>query len=218
MARQLRRVGKIELPSGDSLIVESDIRNLSKMLKRVGGPGLQRAKTRATNKTLLKTRTQARKGLAKKFNLPAKSVNPHITSINATRTKDVAILQGRGARIPIYQTKGAKTQKKLGVAVNTGTGRRVIKHTFIGTMPSGHIGIFKRTLGKPVRRVYYKTDKGTTNNRALPITELKFPPMSHMLTNRVVGDKLFKFYRTEYPGQLRKQLNSEWDKARGVGG
>lgn len=216
MAR-FRRIGKVELPSGNSIIIESDIRSLTKIMGHVSKIGLSRARTRATNKTLLKTRTQARKGLAKKFNLPAKEVNAHITSINATRGKDIAILQGRGARIPIYKTKGAKTQKKLGVAVNTGTGRRVIKHTFIGTMPSGHVGIFKRTLGKPVKRVYYKDEQGKTNSRALPIRELKFPPMSHMLTNKKVANKLMDFFTREYPSQLRAQLNSEWNKARGIG-
>ena len=213
----LRRVAKLELPSGNDIIVESDIRSITKILRHVSKSGLSRARMRATNKTLLKTRTRARKGLAKKFNLPAKVINPQVTHINATRNKNTAILQGRGSRIPIYKTKGAKTQKKLGVAVNTGTGRRVIKHTFIGTMPSGHIGIFKRTLGKPVKRVYYKDSAGRTNNRSLPIRELTFPPMAHMLTNKKVANPLMDYYIREYPNQLRAQLNSEWNKARGIG-
>lgn len=211
-----RRHGKIALPQGGNIFIESDIRTLTKGLKRVGG-NIPRAQTRALNKTLLKTRTQARKGIAKKFNLPAKVVNPTITSVNATRSKGIAYLQGRGSRIPIYKTKGAKTQKRLGVSVNTGTGRRVIKHTFIATMPSGHIGIFKRTLGVPVKRFYYKTADGRVNNRQLPIRELTFPPMSHMITNQRVATELFKFFTNDYPLQLRRQLNAEMDRARGVG-
>jgi hypothetical protein len=212
-----RRVAEIKLPSGNEIYVESDIQSLTKILRHVSKSGLQRARTRATNKTLLKTRTQARRGLAKKFNLPAREVNPKLVSVNATKSKDTATLIGKGSRIPIYKTKGAKTQKKLGVAVNTGTGRRVIKHTFIATMPSGHVGIYKRTLGVPVRRFYYKDSQGRTQNRALPIRELMFPPMAHMLTNPRVAGPLFDFYTREYPGQLRIQLNSEWDKARGRG-
>ena len=213
----LRKVGAIALPSGDELIIESDIRSLTKILKHVSKTGLARARTRATNKTLLKTRTRARKGLAKKFNLPAKLINAQVRSRNATRGKDTAILEGIGARIPIYKTKGAKTQKKLGVAVNTGTGRRLIKHTFIATMPSGHTGIFKRTLGKRVKRIYYKDSQGRTNSRSLPIRELKFPPMARMLTNKKVANPLMDFFTKEYPTQLRRQLNAEWNKARGLG-
>ena len=178
--------------------------------------GVQRATTRATNKSLLKTRTQARKSLAKRFNLPAKVINPTITHRGATRTRDRAIIQGRGSRIPIYKTKGSKTQKRLGVSVNTGTGRRVIKHSFIATMPSGHTGIFKRTNNVADKRVRYVDSQGRRNTRALHIRELTFPSPAHMIVNRRVADPLFKFYTDDFPTQLKRQLNAEMDKARPI--
>ena len=211
----LKLVATMELGEVGTIQVWSDIGAMSRGLNAISRTGVPRAITRATNKSLLKTRTQARKGLAKKFNLPAKVVNPMVTHKNAGRPGSSAYIQGRGGRIPIFKTKGAKTQKRLGVSINTGTGRRIIRHSFIATMHSGHTGVFKRTLGASVKRVRYVNEQGQRQTKTLPITELTFPPMAQMITNRTVAPKLFKFFTDDYPIQLQRQLNAEWDRARG---
>lgn len=211
----LKLVAKLDIPEVGTIFIRSDIDRLSKGINKLSSTGVPRATTRAINKSLLKTRSQARKGIAKKFNLPAKVVNPTITHKNAVRQNGTAYIQGRSSRIPIIKTKGSKTQKRLGVSINTGTGRRVLKHSFLATV-GNHTGVFKRTLGVPVRRVRYVTDTGQRQTKSLPISELTFPPMSHMLTNKGVAVPLFKFFVKDYPIQLRRQLNFEFDKARGL--
>ena len=214
----LQRIGVLKIPEVGNIIISSDIERLKKGINKLSRTGIPRAVTRAINKSLLKTRTQARKGLAKKFNLPAKVINPTITHKNAVRSNGTAYIQGRSGRIPIIKVKGSKTQKRAGVSINTGTGRRVIKHTFLATMQSGHTGVFKRTGATRSRKVSrVSPSTGKTYQTHLPIRELSFPPSSHMLTNRRVAAPLFDFYTKDYPVQLRRQLNAEFDKAKGAG-
>ncbi len=211
----LELIARMDLQGGGNIQVWSDIRAMSKGLNALSKTGVPRAIARATNKSLLKTRTQARKAIGRKYNLPAKVINPEITKRNATRTNPSAYIQGRGSQIPIFKTKGSKTQKRLGVSVNTGTGRRVIKHTFIATMPSGHVGVYKRRVGGRVQRIRYINEQGKPQTKTLPITELQFPSTAHMITNPSNATKLFNFFTNDYPIQVQRQLNAEWDKVRG---
>ena len=214
MALKLVRV--IDIPEVGKLRIFSDIELLQKGVRQLSKTGVPRAILRATNKSLTKTRTVARKAIRAKFHLPAKVVNPQLTSKAANKSNPSVWLQGRGSQIPIIKVTGGATQKRLGVSINTGSGKRVIKHTFIAKMRSGHIGVFKRTGRVADKRVTYRDSKGKLQNRALAITELKFPPIAHMLTNPKFANKLFKFYTRDYPIQLRRQLNAEFDKAGGV--
>lgn len=211
----LKTVAEFEIPDVGKIRVQSDIDLLQKGVRQLSKTGVPRAFTRAGNKSLLKTRTKARKALQLKFNLPATLVNREITSKNANKGNPIAYIQGRGSRIPLIKVKGGVTQKRLGVSINTGTGRRIIKGAFLATMPSGHTGVFKRTSGVPIRRVRYVNDKGQRQTRALPIRQLTFPPMARMLTNKRMANSLFTFYTRDFPLQLRKQLNFEFDKAGG---
>lgn len=211
----LKLIVVIDIPEVASIRVMSDIELLKKGVRQLTRVGLPRAINRATNKSLLKTRTQARKAIRLKFNLPGKVVNPLISSKNAGKGNDQAYIQGRGSQIPIYKVTGKPKQKPLGVSINTGTGKRIIKHAFIAKVQSGHIGVFKRTLAKGGKRVPYVDTKGRKQNKNLPIRELKFPSPAHMLTQPRFAEKLFTFFTRDYPLQLRKQLNNEFDKAGG---
>lgn len=212
----LKLVAKTEIPDVGEISVWSDIRLLTKGVNRLNRKGVPRAITRATNKALLKTRTQTRRQLAKKFNLPAKEVNKTVTHRNASLNNGTAYIQGRGSQIPIIKVKGSVTQKRLGVALNTGTGRRVIPHSFIATMASGHTGVYKRVGRKAGKRVRYIDSMGRRQTSALPIRELKFPSPAHMITNKKFANGIFQFFTQDYPTQLKRQLNYEWDKARGL--
>lgn len=211
----LKLVAEIPIPEVGSIRVMSDIALLQKGVRQLAKKGIPRAITRATNKSLGKTRTLVRKELRLKFNLPGKVVNPLITSRNARKGKADAYIQGRGTQIPIYKVKTKPVQKPLGVSINTGTGKRIIKHTFIARMQSGHVGVFKRTTKRGGRRVPYIDKQGQKQNKALPIRELKFPSPAHMVTQPRFANKAFRFFTRDYPLQLRRQLNFEFDRAGG---
>lgn len=212
----LKLIAKIVIPEVGAIRVMSDIALLKKGVRQLSKAGIPRAIMRATNKSLGKTRTLVRKELRAKFNLPGKVVNPLITSRNVRRGSAVAVIQGRGSQIPIYNVKNKPIQKPLGVSINTGTGKRIIKHAFIARMQSGHIGVFKRTHKKGKRRVGYIDKEGKKQNKTLPIRELKFPSPAHMITRPRFATKAMKFFTRDYPIQLRRQLNSEFDKAGGT--
>lgn len=210
----LKLVAKIDIPDVGSISVLSDIKLLEKGVRQLSKSGIPRAHMRATNKSLMKARTQARKAIRLKFNLPSKVVNPLITHRNASISTD-GYIQGRGSQIPIIRVRTKPTQKPLGVAINTGTGRRIIKHSFIAKMRSGHTGVFQRTKRKGGRRVPYVDTRGRKQNKNLPIRELKFPSPAHMITQSSFANKIFNSFTKDYPIQLRRQLNFEFDRLGG---
>lgn len=212
MLGTLKLVTTVEL-AGVQVDIFSNLDTLRKRIRLFGKRGVERAHVRAINKSVMKTKTQARRALTDKFNLPNKLINQQLIPIKARTGKQAAGLQGRGAQIPLIDAKGGKTQTKVGVRMNTGGGSRVIRGAFIATMKSGHTGIFKRNVGgRNPRRVKYVTSAGQRQTKFLPIRELKFPSMAHMITNKKFARPLFRFFTIDYPIQLRRQLNVEHAK------
>ena len=210
----LKKIAVFDVPDVGAIRVFSDIELLKKGVRQLSKTGIPRAIMRSTNKSLAKTTTQVRRELRAKFALPTKVVNPLVTKHSAGMNTD-GYIQGRGSQIPIYKVKKVPVQKRLGVSIDTGTGTRLIKHAFIARMDSKHIGVFKRTFKKGGKRVPYIDKKGKRQNSNLPIRELKFPSPAHMITQPRFADKAFKFFTRDYPLQLRRQLNFEFDKAGG---
>lgn len=208
----LATVAEYDIPEIGKIRIQSDIDLLQKGIRQLNKRGVPRAFKRAGTKSLSKTRTRARVAIRERFNLPANLVNRQITSKNDSGSG--AYIQGRGGRIPIIKVKGKATQKRLGVSINTGTGRRIIKHAFIAKVGS-HTGVFKRTHKTGSKRVSYRDSQGKLQNKQLPIRELTFPPLGIVLTSKRQAGRLFRFYTRDFPLQLRKQLNLEFDKAGG---
>lgn len=215
----LKLVAEIKVTDVHAIRVFTDIERIKKGVSQLSRTGVDRAIVRATNKSLLKTRTMARKEFSKRFNLPLRTVvNKQILSFNASKTRKEAVISARGSRIPIIKVVGGAKQFKLGVKAKTGRGgKRLIRGAFIATMRSGHTGVYKRVLGMPARRVTYKSPTtGRLNTSALPVRELMFPPLASMLVRPEIANPLFKFFTRDYPLQLRRQLNAEFDKAGGL--
>ena len=207
---QLRLLGTIG--KGETAIdVYGDIPQLARDLSSFNRHGVKRALRNAINKAGDKTRTLLKKKIRTEHNLPAKLVNRAITTVRA-RPRDMAYtIKARGPQIPISKVKGfnPKTaQKALGVSINTGTGRRIIRGAFVATMPSGHVGVFVRKQQmKPRQKKVSST--GRISYPGLKIRELRFPSVGHMLTADDTANEGYNFFEQQFSPLFGQQLQRE---------
>ena len=123
--------------------------------------GAPKAITAAINRTLTTGRSRVVKRVTGIVNLKARDARDVIGTRKATySTLEGSIRLSRKA-IPLINYGARQTKKGVSVAVRKGEGRKVIPHTFLATMRSGHTGVFERKPGsKHVRRVNAKHPEG----------------------------------------------------------
>ncbi len=136
----------------------------------------------AISRSLNRARTSGRvvlvRAIAQDMKLSQKVVKKHMGERDATPTKLVAELSGDLKRIPLINF-GAKQFKRAGVKANTGRGRKSYGKTFfIATMPSGHVGVFSRTLPST------KRSPGAWSEN-LHIQEKRGPSVGHVFTKHM---------------------------------
>lgn len=185
-----------------ALIIQSDIRSLSRELKKFGLDKVDKANTRAMNSGIRQAKTAAKRSISRQRFLSAKQAEAGLTLKFATPTRQDVQIKGRGQMLPLTKLKTGVSnpkQQSLGTKVNVRQGKRVlIKGAFVARMPSGHVGVFLRsTVGGGPRRVH-----------RLPIQEQKLPSIAHTLTNEETVDAVIDRYGEVYPKILRQQLTA----------
>lgn len=215
----LRKSATLQL-GGAQVEVWSDIESLRKQVRRFNKLGIAAANARALNRAANKTKTFTGKLLQKAYNIKARSINSLLkVTPKATRQRETVALMGHGPRLSIY--KHSKTKPKqgpLGTRFNAGGGSKVHAHTFVQRMSSGHVGVYVRTHIKGGKRsTSISKQTGATISKQLPIRELTYPHVAHMITNDDRGLEIFRFYTKDYPIQLHAQLDWELKKSKGVG-
>ena len=82
-------------------------------------------------------------------------------------------------------------------------------------MPSGHHGVFVRTHKTGTKRVPdVSRSTGKPISVQLPIRELTYPSVAHMVTNVKRGGLIFALFVEDYPKQLFAQLDFEVKKSK----
>jgi hypothetical protein len=215
----LKKVGKIQL-GATTVDVWSDIKALEKQVRRFGKQGVDRAQMRALNRAANKTKTATGRLLSKSFNIKVGDLKPFLKVSPKARMgeKTEVAIMGRSAMLGIFKyAKGTKRQGPLGVKFNSGSGMKLHKHTFLARMPSGHHGVFVRAHKTGSKRVPdISRTTGKPIQKQLPIRELTYPSVAHMVTNVQRGKQIFELFVEDYPKQLFSQLDFEQKKSRGV--
>ncbi|MFM0243794.1 phage tail protein [Paraburkholderia sediminicola] len=182
------------------LSVHADVKGITaSMAKYVGEQ--QKAVIRALNKTATQARTAASvevRGAG--YNIKASAIKKSFVIKRASRGNLVVVLTATGARIPLINY-GAR-QTKSGVSFSVKNGRKTMRHAFIATMKSGHIGVFERT-GKGHKKV---VRNGKTVRTGLPIKELLGPSIPQSLANEAVEKALMAKIRSVFPKILEHEL------------
>lgn len=182
------------------LNVSADLKGITASLTKYVGEQ-QLAVVRALNKTAMETRTAASvevRGAG--YNIKSSAIKRSLAIKRASRGNLVVMLTATGKRIPLINY-GAR-QTKRGVSFSVKNGRQTLRHAFIATMQSGHVGVFQR-IGKEHKKVVRNGKKIRTG---LPIEELTGPSIPQSLANGAVNKALMAKIREKFPQILRHEL------------
>ncbi|HET6442536.1 MAG TPA: phage tail protein [Phycisphaerae bacterium] len=145
------------LPNLEIRVDERKLKGIERML--VGIPrGLPKVITRALNKTGAHARTETVRAITRKVAMRQTDVRKDVTLRRASWRYWVATIRIKGRRVPLIRFGARQVKRGTTYKIERGGGRATAPHAFIATMPSGHVGVFKRKAGP-----------------RLPIGELKGP-------------------------------------------
>lgn len=179
--------------------IDRAIRKLDATAKAV-----RRALPRALNKTATTARAEsAREIKVAGYGLKVTVIRKAISINRATVARPVAVLVARGAPIPLIQYQARQTRS--GVTVSVLKGRKLVKGSFIATMPSGHKGVFRR-VGRTHKRVR-RGDKVVRHG--LPIKEIYGPAVPDAFINEKVQAAVQAAIRNRFPVVFRQELRFE---------
>jgi len=143
-----------------AITVTVDISGMRRQLLAIGDKA-PLAAARALNRSIASVQTAAVRDIATDLKLAQKDVRKGMVIERATRATLKARLIVTGRRLALYAFRARQT--RLGASYDLGRGRTVAPGSFISTMRSTHIGVFRRR-GK----------------RRLPIDELFGPSLPHV--------------------------------------
>lgn len=146
--------------------VEQALRDIPRALPRVMSRGLNRTATQA--------RTEVSRNLSRRIGLRVKDVRSRVTLQKASYSNWRSIVKISRKRLPLIRLKAK--QARTGVTYKLGRSRILVRHAFIATMPSSHVGVFRRKL-----------------TGRLPIVELRGPSLGQVFTD--AQDEANRIYR-----------------------
>ena len=176
--------------------------------------------TRAINKTLTGARTDMVNEAAVVLNMTKTEIRAAVMTNRASWNKITGKVWRTGSPIPLSKFRGTRqTQKGVSVKIKNDGARTILKHAFIATMNSGHVGVFWRVadeVGAATRkwsaeqikwfgtlpRYYKKTGMGRYR---LQINELTGPRVEDILSDMNV----FKKIEDSANARLQKNLDAE---------
>jgi hypothetical protein len=148
---------------------------------------LKNASRSAINKMLTKARTAATKEVREHYNIKARDFKKH-TKIRRARNNSLnGTFEVTGERFPVYVFGAKKGPKGVSVKIKKKGPRKVIRSSFIQTMPSGKVSVFKR--------------KG---KKRLPIKLVRTVAPAQMI--KAQEDALNKVIATEGPKILDREM------------
>lgn len=124
-----------------------------------------KATTRALNRTADQVRTVAVKRIAGELGIKQKIVRDGIRVIRAKSRTLTAIVVATGRPLGLIHFRARQTA--AGVVVTLGGKRKLYKGAFIGVMPGGHRGVFRRSTDKrlPIRELWGLSIPGTMGQK-----------------------------------------------------
>jgi hypothetical protein len=161
----------------------------------------QKAIVRALNKTANQARTAASVEVrAAGYNIKSSAIKKSFVISRASAGRLVVVLKATGR--PIGLVNYGARQTKAGVSVQVKTGRLLLRHAFIATMPNGHRGVYQR-MGSDHKKV---VRNGVKRRTGLPIKELYGPSIPQSLANAAVEAALMAKIRQRFPAVLKQEL------------
>ena len=159
----------------------------------------KKAIVRALNRAAKSVQVQAAREIREAgYNLKASRIKKALTVRQANANVLQAGIRAIGRPISLYEYGARSTSK--GVSVNVKEGRKLIKHAFIATMPTGHTGVFMRKPGV----IQGKRGK-MIQARALG-HELFGPAIPSMFVSEIVTRAMTSKLSEQFPKELDHEL------------
>jgi len=204
---------RIDINQRDILDIE-----LALMGIRNGGP---KALTRAINKTLTGVRTDKTNEAGKILNMKKTDIRKAVKINKATWSNMSAKVSRKGKPVALAKFKNTRqTRKGVSVLVKVGGQRTILRHAFLATMKSGHVGVFWR---KDDTFVGYADSPKLTGaaygalpeHYRLPIRELYGPRVEDILADEKVMARIVKSANERLQKNLDHEVSYLLTQARG---
>jgi hypothetical protein len=184
-----------------NISVKADISRALAKLQSAPKDVMTRAVPRALNRVAAEAKTESSRSIrAAGYKLKAGAIKKQISIRRATRSELKAIVKATGKPIPLIEY--AAREVSTGVSVAVKGGRKIIKHAFIATMPTGHKGVYVR-VGKGHKKVI---KNGKVIWSGLPIKQLYGPSIPAAFSNEVVQDALKLKIKQRFPQLLAHEM------------
>jgi hypothetical protein len=179
--------------------VKADFREVQRMFKELG-PGVNRATSRAINKTATPVRNEAAKQIQQKRNLNLGVIKKELRLFRATYNRLTASIVATGKPIPIRHFKANQTRHGVTVAITKGRGNRV------RLQRHGNKSFMVARLGN---NVFVRQTK-----RRLPIMKwTPVPGIPTVFVQKHLLDAMTKVASTVFPKRFREEINFEIQRA-----
>lgn len=151
------------------------------------------AVVRSLNRTIKSaTAVAARTVRQTGYNLRIGDIKKAINIARANLARLYASALASGRPIPLSAYSARQTAK--GVSVNVLHGRKLIQHSFMATMPTGHIGVFKRIGGRRIKKI----KNGKRYLSELPIKQMFGPAIPDALVNKAVVEAVMQTIQDKF--------------------
>ncbi len=134
----------------------SQLNRINAAFKRIPRK-MPRLLTQSVNYAGRRAKVQTAKAITTKVNMKAAAAKKRITLDKATKSSHpAAVIKIKGGKLPLIALKPNQNKKGVSFKIYKDQARQVEAGSFIQTMKSGHVGVFKRKAGPrlPIRELY----------------------------------------------------------------
>jgi hypothetical protein len=178
--------------------ITSDLREVQWLVNGLGA-GVERATTRAINKTATSVRAQAAREIQQKRALLIGRIKKDLGLTRATMARQVAVITARGRPIPMREFKPSQTRQGVSVRISKASGRVKLKRNGNKSFQVAKIG----------NNIFVRRGKAR-----LPID--KWPPVPgipRVFAQRQVESVMRRTVADRLPVLFSQELNFEIQKA-----
>jgi len=129
-----------------NISAEVDPRQLLDLVRQLDGikRGVEKVLSRSINKIAVMARTKLLAMIVKEVRVPKKYLRAESIKLRrASYSRLWASLEVRSKRIPLSQFSAQQVNEGVSYSIRKGV-RKTLPHSFFATMPSGHVGVFRR--------------------------------------------------------------------------
>ncbi|WP_019558609.1 hypothetical protein [Thioalkalivibrio sp. ALE12] len=177
--------------------------------------------TRALNRAVTASRTEASKSIRRTYNLSAAEVKSTFQVRRPTRQRHEAMMISSGERIPLSRFGARQTRRGVSVNVRHSTGRKLLFGAFFGDgegLPSSRVFIRSGAKKRPGKGSYAgrKIRRGPRKGQQIlrqPIKDLYSLSVPDMLRQAGVQEQVIKRGEEVYLRNLESELRFRIDRA-----